>query len=352
MEGRAMAAVTETSPAENLRGITLERHLRNEELKHPRARGIFTRLVSQICLAAKIINAEVNKAGLVEILGLTGAKNVQGEEVQKLDEYANEVIRRALDHTGYVSALASEEMDEPYLIPGKLVDEGHYVVVYDPLDGSSNIDVNVSIGSIFSILHRRSPGGGPTALEDFLQPGTAQICAGYVIYGSSTMLVYTTGNGVNGFTLDPSVGEFFLSHPDIKIPARGKIYSINEGNSGYWHDEVARYVAHLKTEDKASGRPYSGRYIGSLVADFHRNLLKGGVFLYPGDKKSKSGKLRLLYECNPMAFIVEQAGGAASDGGRRIMEIRPEKLHQRTPLVIGSRDDVEEAVRFLSGKAG
>jgi len=341
-----------TSPAEDLKGVTLERYIRSEELKHPGARGFFSRLVSQICLAAKIINAEVNKAGLVEILGLTGKKNIQGEEVQKLDEYANEVFRRALDHTGYVSALASEEMDEPYLIPGDFVDDGQYVVVYDPLDGSSNIDVNVSIGSIFSILRRRSPGNGPTTMEDFLQPGAAQLCAGYVIYGSSTMLVYTSGRGVHGFTLDPSVGEFFLSHPDIQIPPRGRIYSINEGNSAYWHDEVARYIAHLKAEDKASGRPYSGRYIGSLVADFHRNLLKGGVFLYPGDKKSKTGKLRLLYECNPMAFIVEQAGGAATDGTRRILEIQPGKLHQRVPLVIGSRDDVAEATRFLQGEAG
>ena len=346
-----MPAVSEIFPAEDVKGITLERHLRNEERKHPGARGVFTRLVNQICLAAKIINAEVNKAGLVEILGLTGKTNVQGEEVQKLDEYANVVIRRALDHTGTVSAMASEEMDEPYLVPGKFVDDGQYVVVYDPLDGSSNIDVNVSIGSIFSILRRRSPHDGPATLEDFLQRGSEQLCAGYIIYGSSTMLVYTTGNGVNGFTLDPSVGEFFLSHPDIKIPRRGKIYSINEGNSGYWFDEVSRYISHLKREDKASGRPYSGRYIGSMVADFHRNLLKGGIFLYPGDKKSKSGKLRLIYECNPMAFIVEQAGGASSDGARRTLDILPEELHQRVPLVIGSREDVAEAERFLQGKA-
>ena len=339
-----------THPAEELKGATLERYLRSEELKHPSARGVFTRLVSQICLAAKIVNAEVNKAGLVQILGLTGKKNIQGEEVQKLDEYANEVIRRALDHTGSVSALASEEMEEPYIIPGEFVEDGQYVVVYDPLDGSSNIDVNVSIGSIFSIL-RRCSSGGPVQVEDFLQPGTEQLCAGYVIYGSSTMLVYTTGNGVHGFTLDPSVGEFFLSHPDIKVPTRGKIYSVNEGNSAYWFDEVARYVRHLKAEDKASGRPYSGRYIGSLVADFHRNLLKGGIFLYPGDKRSPSGKLRLLYECNPMAFIVEQAGGAASDGKGRILEAQPAKPHQRTPRFIGSRDDVAEALDFLSGKA-
>ncbi len=332
------------------KGTTLERHVKDEERNYPEARGIFSSLVSQISLAAKIINAEVNKAGLVDILGLTGHTNIQGEEVQKLDEYANEVLRRALDHNGAVAALASEEMEDLYIIPSEFLDDGEYVVIYDPLDGSSNIDVNVSIGSIFSIMKRKTT-VTEAQLEDFLQPGTEQICAGYVIYGSSTMLVYTTGNGVNGFTLDSSVGEFFLSHPNIQIPARGKIYSINEGNSSKWEDPVTNYINYLKQEDKASGRPYSGRYIGSLVADFHRNLLKGGIFLYPGDKRSPSGKLRLLYECNPMAFIVEQAGGAASNGLYRILEIQPEKLHQRVPLIIGSKDDVAEAERFLSGEA-
>ncbi len=332
----------------NFRGMTLERHIREEERNHPGARGLFTRLVTQITLAAKVINAEVNKAGLVDILGLTGQVNVQGEEVQKLDEYANDVMRKALDHTGSVAALASEEMEDVYVIPGEYVEGGEYVVLYDPLDGSSNIDVNVSIGSIFSILRRKSAGDS-THLGDFLQPGTAQVCAGYVIYGSSTMLVYTTGNGVDGFTLDPSVGEFFLSHPDIKIPKRGKIYSINEGNSSRWEEPTARYVAHLKEEDTATGRPYAGRYIGSLVADFHRNLLKGGIFLYPGDTKNPSGKLRLLYECNPMSFIAEQAGGAATDGRSRVMEIQPEKLHQRVPFIVGSKHDVADATRFISG---
>ncbi|MEE9257165.1 MAG: class 1 fructose-bisphosphatase [bacterium] len=330
------------------KGTTLERHISETERAHPGARGIFTRLVSQISLAARIINAEVNKAGLVDILGLTGHTNVQGEKVQKLDEYADNVLRRALDHTGTVAAMASEEMEDPYLVPSPMVNGGEYVVVYDPLDGSSNIDVNVSIGTIFSILRRRST--GPEAeMSDFLQPGSEQLCAGYIIYGSSTMLVYTTGDGVNGFTFDPSVGEFFLSHPGIQIPARGKIYSINEGNSSKWEDGVKRYIAHLKEPDKASGRPYTARYIGSLVADFHRNLLKGGIFLYPGDKENPNGKLRLLYECNPMSFIVEEAGGRASDGKRRIREIAPEKLHQRVPLIIGSREDVEEAERFFAG---
>lgn len=342
---------TSTVPAKvkSPKGITLERHVKDEERNYPEARGVFTTLMSQISLAAKIINAEVNKAGLVDILGLTGHTNIQGEKVQKLDEYANEVLRRALDHNGSVSALASEEMDDPYIIPDDFLDGGEYVVVYDPLDGSSNIDVNVSIGSIFSIMKRKTTIDG-YQLADFLQPGTEQVCSGYVIYGSSTMLVYTTGNGVNGFTLDPSVGEFFLSHPNIQIPARGKIYSINEGNSSKWDEHVTNYINYLKQEDKASNRPYSGRYIGSLVADFHRNLLKGGIFLYPGDKASPNGKLRLLYECNPMAFIIEQAGGAASNGRHRILDIQPEKLHQRVPLIIGSKDDVAEAERFLSGE--
>ena len=344
-----MNASTIPAEAESPKGITLERHVKDEERNYQEARGVFTTLMSQISLAAKIINAEVNKAGLVDILGLTGQTNIQGEEVQKLDEYANVVLRRALDHNGSVSALASEEMDDPYIIPPEFLDDGEYVVVYDPLDGSSNIDVNVSIGSIFSILKRKTTIDG-AQLDDFLQPGTEQVCAGYVIYGSSTMLVYTTGNGVNGFTLEPSIGEFFLSHPDIQIPARGRIYSINEGNSCKWEEPVTNYINYLKQEDKASNRPYSGRYIGSLVADFHRNLLKGGIFLYPGDKTSPNGKLRLLYECNPMAFIIEQAGGAASNGTHRILELQPEKLHQRVPLIIGSKDDVAEAERFLSGE--
>ncbi len=338
-----------TAETETRKGITLERHVKDEERKFPQARGLFSTLLSQISLAAKIINAEVNKAGLVDILGLTGHTNIQGEEVQKLDVYANEVLRRALDHHGSVAALASEEMDDPYIVPAEYLEEGEYVVVYDPLDGSSNIDVNVSIGSIFSILKRKTT--GPEAkMEDFLQPGREQVCAGYVIYGSSTMLVYTAGNSVNGFTLDPSIGEFFLSHPDIQIPERGQIYSINEGNSAKWEEPISRYIAHLKKEDKASGRPYSGRYIGSLVADFHRNLLKGGIFLYPGDKKNPNGKLRLLYECNPMSFIVEHAGGAASNGKHPILDIMPTELHQRVPFFIGSKEDVAEAERFLSGK--
>ncbi len=346
-----MSSQAATAEAELKKGITLERHVKEEERKFPRARGVFTTLISQISLAAKIINPQVNKAGLVDILGLTGRANIQGEEVQKLDAFADEVLRRALDHHGSVAALASEEMDDPYIITGDYLGDGEYVVVYDPLDGSANIDVNVSIGSIFSILRRKNTDREAT-VADFLQPGSEQVCAGYVIYGSSTMLVYTAGNSVNGFTLDPSIGEFFLSHPDIKIPTRGKIYSINEGNSLKWDEPVTRYVAYLKESDKASGRPYSARYIGSLVADFHRNLLKGGIFLYPGDKMNPNGKLRLLYECNPMAFIVEQAGGAASDGRRRILDIVPEELHQRVPFFVGCKEDVADAERFLSEELG
>jgi fructose-1,6-bisphosphatase I len=328
-------------------GMTLTRFIIEQQRQFPGVSGRFTALLEGITTAAKIIGREVNKAGLAETMGLTGRINVHGEQVQKLDEFANVTIIQALDHTGLLAAMASEEMEDFYPIPDPHA-RGPYILVFDPVDGSSNIDVNVSIGSIFSIL-RRKGGSGPTGLDDFLQPGVEQICAGYVIYGSSTMLVYTTGNGVDGFTLDPSVGEFFLSHPDIQIPERGKIYSINEGNSSKWDEATTRYVAYLKEEDAESGRPYSGRYIGSLVADFHRNLLKGGIFLYPGDKKNPSGKLRLLYECNPMSFIAEQAGGAASDGRHRVMEIQPEMLHQRIPFIVGSKHDVADATRFMSG---
>ncbi|MFQ5913674.1 MAG: class 1 fructose-bisphosphatase [Nitrospinota bacterium] len=329
-------------------GMTLERFIVEEQERFPGAKGILTGLLSQISLAAKIIYSEVNKAGLADILGLTGKVNVLGEEVQKLDEFANKTLRNCLDHSGYLCAIASEEMADVFMIPERF-QAGNYAIVYDPLDGSSNIDVNVSIGTIFSIFHKKSTAqrGEPS---DCVQRGTEQNAAGYVIYGSSVMLVYTTGIGVNGFTLDPRIGEFFLSHPDIKIPARGKIYSINEGNSVHWTEETHRYIAYLKEEDKESGRPYSGRYIGSLVADFHRNLLKGGIFLYPGDKRSPEGKLRLLYECNPLACIVEQAGGAASNGQQRILEVEPKGLHQRSPLIIGSKEDVQLAEEFFQGK--
>jgi len=283
----------------------------------------------------------VNRAGLIDILGATGSKNIQGEEVQQLDEFANSAVIHAMEHGGHLSAMASEEMDTIIRVDAKYP-RGHYLLLFDPLDGSSNIDVNISVGTIFSILKcckEPKANGCDVEEKDFSQPGTRQVCAGYVIYGSSTMLVYTTGNGVHGFTLDPSVGEFLLSHEDIKMPEKGKIYSINEANSRHWLPGTAEYVGKIKE----NGGDATARYVGSLVADFHRNLLKGGIFLYPADKKSAKGKLRLLYEAAPLAFIAEQAGGKASTGARRIMEIEPAQLHQRTSLIIGSKLDVEEA---------
>ena len=329
-------------------GITLERFINEEQSTHPGARGEFSGLLAQITLAGKIISREVNKAGLAEILGLTGRKNVHGEQVQKLDMFANDIFFSSLDHSGHLCIMASEEVEDAIEIPPEYPC-GDYVLLFDPLDGSSNIDVNVNIGSIFSILKRRSTGDRGN-LQDCLQAGIHQLGAGYLVYGSSTMFVYTTGYGVHGFTLDPSLGEFLLSHPNIQIPDRSSIYSINEGHSFYWETGAKRYIEHLKAPDPDSGRPYSSRYIGSLVADFHRNLLKGGIFLYPGDKKSPKGKLRLLYEASPLAFIVEQAGGAASTGFERIMEVNPEGLHQRTPLIIGNKEDVAEYEEFVQGR--
>jgi len=328
--------------------ITIERHILEQQRGFPQATGEFTYLLYDIALAAKIISREVSKAGLAEILGLTGEENVQGEQVMKMDVFANETLIRMNDHTGRLCAMASEEMTDIIPIPERFPC-GKYALVFDPLDGSSNIDMNVSIGTIFSI-HRKISPGPRGALEDFLQPGHKQVAAGYIIYGSSTMLVYTVGRGVHGFTLDPSVGEFLLSHPNIKIPTRGKYYSINEGNAHYWSEGIRRYVEHLKMSDKATGRPYSGRYIGSLVADFHRNLLAGGIFMYPADRKDPQkprGKLRLLYEAAPLALIVQEAGGRASDGQQDILTILPESLHQRVPLFIGSRDDVDKVERFI-----
>lgn len=329
--------------------VTIERHISETQRRFPQATGVFSALLNDIALAAKIITREVRKAGLVDILGFTGETNVHGEQVQKLDEYADDIIFRAMDHTGRLCVMASEEREDIIPIPDKHPC-GNYVLTYDPLDGSSNINANVSIGTIFSIYRKISKAERGT-LEDCLQPGTEQVAAGYVIYGSSTMLVFTTGNGVHGFTYDPSVGEFLLSHRDIKIPKRGKIYSVNEGNTARWDDWTRNYIDYLKQSDKETNRPYSSRYIGSLVADFHRNLLYGGIFLYPADKKNKNGKLRLVYEANPLALIVEKAGGYASNGHQRILEIKPEAIHQRTPLIIGSYDDVKQAEQFLQGKS-
>ncbi|MBI1912262.1 MAG: class 1 fructose-bisphosphatase [Deltaproteobacteria bacterium] len=320
-------------------GMTLTKFLLEEQRRSPDSTGNFTALFSDLVVAAKIISREVNRAGLIDILGTTGNVNVQGEEVQKLDEFANETLIRTMEHGGHLSGMASEEMDEIIKIDGKYP-KGKYLLLFDPLDGSSNIDVNVSVGTIFSIL--RCENGCDLSLDDFLKPGVEQVAAGYILYGSSTMLVYTTGNGVHGFTLDPSVGEFLLSHENIRIPEKGKIYSINEGNSRHWFPGTGLYVEKLKANEKG----YTARYVGSLVSDFHRNLLKGGIYLYPSDRKSQKGKLRLLYEANPLSFIVEQAGGRSSNGEHRILDIVPQELHQRTPLIIGSRHDVEEAESF------
>ena len=310
------------------------------------AKGELSRLFSAISLAARIINREVKRAGLNNILGDFGSTNVQGEEVKKLDIFSNEQFIHALKERGEVCAIASEENEGMIEFNGEFSKTGKYIVAFDPLDGSSNIDVNVSVGSIFSI-YRKTTEGDCATLDDFMQPGVEQVAAGYVIYGSSTMLVYSTGNGVNGFTLDPSIGAFFLSHPNMQIPKTGKIYSINEGNYVHFPQGVKDYIKYCQVEDKATSRPYSSRYIGSAVADFHRNMLKGGIFIYPSTSNAPKGKLRLLYECNPLAFLVEQAGGKASNGFNRILDIKPTSLHQRTPLFIGSPDMVEQAEAFM-----
>jgi fructose-1,6-bisphosphatase I len=332
-------------------GDSLTRHIMLEQRKYQQATGDFSAVMNGLSLAAKVISSEVNKAGLIDILGLTGKTNIQGEEVQKLDEYDNSTIISAIDHTGHICVMASEELADPIEV-SKQYPKGKYVVLFDPLDGSSNIDANVSIGTIFS-LHRKVSPGTDWTLEDILQKGVNLVAAGYIIYGSSTMFVYTAGNGVHGFTLDPSVGEFLLSHPNIRTPERSKIYSVNEGNYNYWDEGVKKYINYLKENAPGDQRPYSARYIGSLVADFHRNLLYGGIFLYPADgkdPKKPKGKLRLLYEANPLSFIVEQAGGAASTGWERILEVEPVDLHQRVPLIIGSREDVSLAEEFIQGK--
>jgi fructose-1,6-bisphosphatase I len=331
-----------------MRAISLHQFILRQERLHPEATGEFTNLLTDIALAAKIINREVTRAGLVDILGLTGDENVYGEKVTKLDRFAHETLYAVLGSTGQLAVLASEEDEDIIPVPeGQPL--GKYVVNFDPLDGSSNINANVNIGTIFSILPRLSRKGSG-GIADVLQAGRRQLAAGYVMYGSSTMLVFTTGDGVHGFTFEPSVGEFLLSHPDIRTPTRGRIYSVNEGNYVTWHDGVKRYIDWLKMDDGATGRPYSARYVGSLVADFHRNLLYGGIYLYPGDRKNPRGKLRVLYEASPLAFIAEQAGGSASDGERRILDIPPGSLHERVPLLIGSAEDVAEAEAFIQGK--
>ena len=332
-------------------GTTVIEHLLVTQQSNPMATGAFTRLLNGLVVAAKVIQREVNKAGLVNILGYAGRKNIQGEHVQKLDVFANEVMTRRLQATGEVCVLASEENAEPILtsLPFK---KGNYVVVFDPLDGSSNIDANVSIGTIFSIYRRITEGNDDGTLSDVLQPGVKQVAAGYIIYGSSTVMVYSVGHGVHGFTLDPTVGEFILSHENIRTPEKGKIFSVNEGNYRYWDEGVRNYIDFLKDPSAGHRQSYTSRYIGSLVADFHRNLLYGGIFLYPADRKDPHkphGKLRLMCEANPMAFIIEHAGGMATTGTQRIMDIEPTELHQRVPLIIGSREDVQMAEDFIQG---
>ena len=308
--------------------------------------GELSRLINSIRLAAKVVNHEVNKAGLVDIIGAVGGRNVQGEDQQKLDVYANDTFIQTLIKRNIVCGLASEEEDDFIIINSQ--DELHqnkYVVLIDPLDGSSNIDVNVSVGTIFSIFRRVTPVGTPVTIEDFLQPGNQQVAAGYVVYGTSTMLVYTTGHGVNGFTLNPAIGSYYLSHPDMQFPEDGKIYSVNEGNYLDFPLGIKKYIKYCQEEEE--DRPYTSRYIGSLVSDFHRNMIKGGVYLYPKGSRNPNGKLRLLYECNPMAFLAEQANGKASDGYQRIMDIQPTELHQRVPFVCGSKNMVDKVEEFM-----
>jgi len=330
--------------------ITIDRHIIDTEHKYTHATGRFSGLLQHIALAAKVVTATVRRAGLVDILGSTGQSNVQGEIVQKLDNLAHDTLMKMMVESGYLAVMASEEDDDIIVVPNDHR-RGSYVVNFDPLDGSSNIDANATIGTIFSVLPRRSPVHGEPNESDCLQSGRAQLAAGYVLYGSSTMFVYTTGAGVHGFTLDPSYGEFILSHPNMKTPDYGLYYSANTGNIEFWPEGVRRYINDLHIRDDARKTPFTARYIGSLVPDFHRNLIYGGIFLYPPDTKKDPNqpkpKLRLLYEANPLAFVVEQAGGRASDGYQNILDIIPSYLHQRVPLYIGSRRNVEELEEYI-----
>lgn len=318
-------------------GTALDRFIKNNQNQFAYASGELSQLLRDIALASKVVNREISKAGLIDIMGAVGSQNTAGDDQQKLDVLANIRFTRALAKGGEVCALVSEE-SESFV---DLNNEGKYVIAIDPLDGSSNIDVNVSIGTIFSIYRRKSPVNTPIRDEDILQPGSEQVAAGYVLYGSSTMLVYTTGHGVNGFTYEPTLGEYFLSHPHMNMPVEGKIYSINEGSYNSFAEPVKAYVQHCKDMN------YTGRYIGSLVADFHRNMLKGGIYIYPATAKDKAGKLRLMYECNALAYIAEQAGGIASDGKQRILDIKPSSLHQRTAFYVGSKNMVEKAIALI-----
>lgn len=329
-----------------MRHQTLGEFIIDNEKKFKYSTGELSRLLSSIRLAAKVVNHEVNKAGLIDILGASGEENVQGEQQQKLDVYANEVFIKTLIDREIVCGIVSEEAEEFICVnssDGKYLNK--YIVLMDPLDGSSNIDVNVSVGTVFSIYRRISPVGTPVTSEDFLQPGINQIAAGYIVYGTSTMLVYTTGYGVNGFTLNPAIGTFYLSHPNIKIPPKGNIYSVNEGYYLTFPSGIKKYIKYCQEE--VEDRPYTSRYIGSMVSDFHRNMIKGGIYLYPSSTNYPNGKLRLLYEANPIAFLAEQAGGIASDGKERIMDLIPTAVHQRVPFMCGSSEMVKKAMEFL-----
>jgi len=327
--------------------LTLSEYIIQKQHEAGVATGDLSQILGAITLAAKIVHREINKAGLLDITGSVGHQNIQGEDQQKLDVYANDKFKQALAARGHVCGLASEEDDDFVVFSGQQKIASKYVVAIDPVDGSSNIDVNIPVGTIFSIFRRVSLDTDEVTLGDFLQLGTEQVAAGYIIYGSSTMLVYTTGNGVSGFTFDPSIGTFYLSHENLCFPKDGSIYSINESNAHKFSVDISNYINICKSDETRLGRPYTSRYVGSLVSDFHRNLLKGGIFIYPAFKGSPKGKLRILYECNPLAFLAEQAGGKASDGHRRIMEIDVEELHQRSPFFIGPMEMVEEAERIL-----
>ncbi len=325
---------------------TLGEFIINKQAEFKYSSGELSRLINSIRLAGKIVNHEVNKAGLVDILGASGDENIQGETQQKLDVYANEVFIKTLVNREIVCGIASEEEDDFISIKGRNnKNDNKYVVLMDPLDGSSNIDVNVSVGTIFSIYRRVTPSGTPVTIDDFLQPGNQQVAAGYIVYGTSTMIVYSTGHGVNGFTLNPAIGTYYLSHPNMKFPEKGNIYSVNEGNYVHFPQGVKDYIKYCQTEEE--DRPYTSRYIGSLVSDFHRNMIKGGIYIYPNTSKNSNGKLRLLYECNPMAFLAERAGGKASDGFNRILEIKPTELHQRVPFFCGNKEMVDKAEEFM-----
>jgi fructose-1,6-bisphosphatase I len=329
-------------------GTTLTRFIIETQAGHPAATGEFSALLAQIGLAGKMISNDLRRAGLINILGLTGATNVQGEAVKKLDEIANETFVKVFQYSGLVCALASEEMEKPVQLPENWP-HGKYMLLFDPLDGSSNTDVNMPLGTIFSVLRYDGEGRLPSE-SDIVRKGTMQAAAGYLMYGSSTMLVFTSGTGVNGFTLDPGIGEYLLTHENIRLPARGKVYAVNEGNYHKWPEGTRCYLDYLKGSDKPTGRPYAGRYSGCLAADVHRILLGGGIYLYPGETAKPEGKLRLLYEANPLAMVVEQAGGRASTGTQRILDVEATALHQRVPLLIGSADDVSQAEAFIQGK--